>query len=99
MPIYKTRRTAAAPQWVYENTYKNALRAELVEGGNGVEYAFGGIAFPIVKSGVEAVWNHLTRWRPPPPPPHPTALAPQPHATLAPITVPRELASNYSRQA
>src|SRR5690554_4723461 len=63
MPIYKTRRTAAAPQWVYENTYKNALRAELVEGGNGVEYAFGGIAFPIVISGVEAVWNHLTRWR------------------------------------
>src|SRR5690606_25058086 len=35
MPVYPTRRTAAAPEWVYENTYKNASRAELTKDGNG----------------------------------------------------------------
>ncbi|GGY31775.1 hypothetical protein GCM10011297_00640 [Bacterioplanes sanyensis] len=63
MPIYKTRRTAAAPEWVYENTYKNAIRAELGGDGNALLYAYGGIPFPIAKTGLEAIWNHVTRWR------------------------------------
>lgn len=63
MPVYKTRRTAAAPEWVYENTYKNAIRAELNKGGNGLMYAYGGIPFPLAKNGLEAIWNHVTRWR------------------------------------
>lgn len=63
MPIYKTRRTAAAPEWVYDNTYKNAIRAELSDGGAGIRYAYGGIPFPIAKNGLEAIWNHITRWR------------------------------------
>ena len=63
MPIYKTRRTAAAPEWVYENTYKNAIRAELSDDGAGIRYAYGGIPFPIAKNGLEAIWNHITRWR------------------------------------
>ncbi|MFT6154029.1 MAG: hypothetical protein ACJA0E_000679 [Bermanella sp.] len=63
MPIYKSRRTAAAPQWVYDNTYKNAKTATLVEGGNGVENAMGGIPFPIPGNGLEAIWNHNLRWR------------------------------------
>lgn len=63
MPVYQTRRTAAAPQWVYDNTLKNATSAKLLEGGNGFSDAFGGIPFPIPKSGVEAVWNHLARYR------------------------------------
>ncbi len=63
MPIYQTRRTAAAPEWVYENTYKNAIRAELGGEGNALLYAYGGIPFPIAKTGLEAIWNHVTRWR------------------------------------
>ena len=63
MPIYQTRRTAASPQWVYDNTYKNATKALLVEDGNGVENAIGGIPFPIPKSALEIVWNHITRYR------------------------------------
>lgn len=98
MPIYKTRRTAAAPEWVYENTYKNAIRAELVQGGNGVEYAFGGIAFPIVKNGVEAVWNHLTRWRGVYLTQNATEVAVQPNGNFSPITVEREIEFNYYRQ-
>ncbi len=63
MPVYQTRRTAAAPQWVYDNTLKNATSAKLQEGGDGFSDAFGGIPFPIPQNGVEAVWNHLARYR------------------------------------
>lgn len=61
--VYPTHRSYAAPQWVYDNTYNNALNAELTEGGNGVNGAFGGIPFPMAKNGQEAIWNHLLRWR------------------------------------
>jgi hypothetical protein len=63
MPIYKTRRTAAAPELIYENTYKNAIRTELNAGGAGLRYAYGGTPFPIAKTGLEVIWNHITRWR------------------------------------
>ena len=57
--VYPTRRTAAAPQWVYENTLKNATRAKLVDSSAGPvpEGAFGGIPFPIPQNGAEAMWN------------------------------------------
>ncbi|MGV7207637.1 DUF1329 domain-containing protein [Oxalobacteraceae bacterium A2-2] len=60
--VYPSHRSAAAPQWVYENTAKNATRArlddKLVTTG-----AFGGIPFPIPKSGAEVMANHQLRWR------------------------------------
>ena len=61
LDVYTTRRTAAAPQWVYDNTLKNATRAKLA--GDLVEGAYGGIPFPIPKAGAEVMWNHLLRWR------------------------------------
>ncbi len=63
--VYPTHRTAAAPQWVYDNTFKNATRAKLVNGSAGPEPsgAYGGIPFPIPANGAEAMWNHLLRWR------------------------------------
>jgi len=63
--VYPTRRTAAAPQAVYDGTVRNATQARLVESGSGrvPEDAFGGIPFPIAKSGEEAMWNHRLRWR------------------------------------
>lgn len=63
MPVYETHRTGSAPQWIYDNIYKNATSAKLVEGGNGFSDAYGGVPFPIPKSGVEAVWNHIARYR------------------------------------
>lgn len=64
--VYPTRRTAAAPQWVYDNTFKNATRASLNTSGELGPFpkgAFGGIPFPIPKNGEEAIWNHLLRWQ------------------------------------
>lgn len=63
MPVYPTRRSASAPQWVYDNTRSNASRAKLVADGNGFVDAYGGIPFPIPQTGVEAVWNHIARYR------------------------------------
>jgi hypothetical protein len=63
--VYPTRRTAAAPQFVYDNSFKNATRAKLVEssGGPVPEGAYGGVPFPIPKAGAEAMWNVMLRWR------------------------------------
>ncbi len=63
LPVYPTRRTAAFPERVYQATLRNATTAELVEGGNGIASAGEGPAFPIPQNGLEAVWNHLTRYR------------------------------------
>ena len=63
--VYQTHRTAAAPQWVYDNTFKNATHSKLVQKPSGPtpEGAYAGIPFPIPQSGVEVMWNHQLRWR------------------------------------
>jgi hypothetical protein len=61
LDVYPTHRTAAAPQWVYDNTAKNAVNGKL--DGQIPENVYGGIPFPIPKNGAEAMWNHLLRWR------------------------------------
>lgn len=63
--VYPTHRTAAAPDWVYENTFKNATSARLVDKGYGVADAFGGIPFPIPKSGMEVMLNARLAWEGP----------------------------------
>lgn len=62
MDVYPTHRTHAAPQYVYDNTYENAVRTEVNATGLGVINAYAGIPFPIPKSGTEVIWNHLLRW-------------------------------------
>ncbi|MEY1661755.1 DUF1329 domain-containing protein [Isoalcanivorax beigongshangi] len=64
--VYQSRRTTAAPQWVYDNTRRNATSARL--GDTGVTGAFGGTPFPILSGSNEekarqAIWNHILRWR------------------------------------
>ncbi|MBW2369940.1 MAG: DUF1329 domain-containing protein [Deltaproteobacteria bacterium] len=61
LDVYTTHRTAAAPQWVNENTFKNATRAKM-EAYTPMG-AYGGIPFPIPQSGLEVMWNHILRWR------------------------------------
>lgn len=61
MDIYPSHRTAAFPDWVYQNTARNATEAHAAPEGivYGVQGAAGGIPFPSPKNGYEAVWNHL----------------------------------------
>lgn len=63
MKIYPTQRSAAAPQRIYDATRKVAATAELVNNGDGVKGTVNGIPFPIPKSGIEVMWNHLLRFR------------------------------------
>lgn len=63
IPVFPCRRSAAAPQRVYEASLENAGRVTL--GGNGLvlDGARVGVPFPIPANGVQAMWNHLLRWR------------------------------------
>ena len=63
MLVYRSHRSAAAPEEIYRATRRIATTAHLVGGGNGVGGAFGGIPFPIPGSGLEVLWNHLARFR------------------------------------
>lgn len=62
--VYPSHRTSAAPQWVYDNTLKNATDCESIADGNSVKGCYGGIPFPIPKTGKEIIWNHLLRIEP-----------------------------------
>ncbi len=66
--VYPTRRSHAMPDWVYENSKKNAKTSALADGGVGIKNAYGGVPFPILHGNntdqaLQVMWNHLTRWR------------------------------------
>ena len=63
MKVYPTRRSASAPQRIYDATRRVAATAHLEDNGNGVGGAVIGIPFPIPANGLEAIWNHLLRYR------------------------------------
>ena len=63
MDVYPTHRSAAVPERIAEATQRIATTAELLPGGNAVTGAAGGVPFPIPKSGLEVLWNHLLRFR------------------------------------
>lgn len=64
LDVFPTQRTAVAPQYVYDNTLKNATACKTKDNGMSVEGCFGGIPFPIPKSGIEVMWNYLLRIEP-----------------------------------
>ncbi len=62
MDVYKTHRSVSYPAHVLENTAKNAVQNNSINGGLGLEGYRAGVAFPIPKTGYEVMWNHLTRF-------------------------------------
>jgi hypothetical protein len=67
--VYPTARTAAAPQFVYDNSALNVTRTRPVGSGIvwGFEGGYLGVPFPIlsddpVVAGGQAIWNHNLRW-------------------------------------
>lgn len=57
MPVYSTHRDWNFPQWVCDVSKENAVKAELIDDGLGINATSGGSPFPIPKSGLELVWN------------------------------------------
>lgn len=64
--VYPTHRSVWYPDWVQENSVKNATGAKLsgevegdsVKGGAADDLPFAGVPFPIPKNGYEVMWNH-----------------------------------------
>jgi hypothetical protein len=94
MDVYPSHRTAAAPQWVYENIARNATRSRAAAAGiaYGIEGAIGGIPFPIPKNGHEVVWNHLLAFWGPARETHLSNYVVTPGGTLSLATSYREIA-------
>jgi len=63
IPVYTTHRSANWPDSTYEKIKKNAIQTQSIAGGNGLENYNSPLAFPIPKSGLEVIWNHITRYR------------------------------------
>ena len=65
IPVYPTHRTAAVPDAIYAAARQSALKTTAIDGGNGLQNFADSryYAFPIPKSGVEVIWNHITRYR------------------------------------
>ena len=63
IPVFPSHRSAGLPSDVLAAVKRNATRTQLVAGGNGLENFESAIPFPIPQSGLEAIWNHITRYR------------------------------------
>ncbi|NGP52656.1 DUF1329 domain-containing protein [Thioalkalivibrio sp. XN8] len=63
MEVYPTRRSAAVPERIYDATKRIAPNMRLIEGGNGFSGGAEGIPFPVPQNGLEAIWNHIVRYR------------------------------------
>jgi hypothetical protein len=64
IPVYPSHRSASVPSEIQALTKENAANTKLVEGGNGLDnFKVTGVPFPVPQSGLEVVWNHVTRYR------------------------------------
>jgi hypothetical protein len=61
--VFPTHRTVGLPQRLLDNTAKNAIGTQSLEGGIALENALPGVPFPIPGNGNEAMWNHLLRFQ------------------------------------
>lgn len=59
LDVYPTHRTFTAPQWAYDNTFKAATTAKLIDKDMSFDGAWAAIPFPIPKSGNEVILNSL----------------------------------------
>ena len=62
MAVYPSHRSASYPPWFYEATKRNATAVDLTDNGFGFCCAAQGYPFPIPKTGIEVLWNHLMRY-------------------------------------
>lgn len=64
MNVYRSRRSAAYPDFVYAALKTNATVATLIPAGRGgVRDSIVTSPFPLPRNGEEVIWNHNLRWR------------------------------------
>ena len=96
--VYPSHRSASNPQRIYDATRQHAITAKLTEGGNGITGSVVGIPFPIPASGLEVVWNHLTRYRGIAASRHIGQAAPQRNGSYTLVDFEDEFLFNYCRE-
>lgn len=62
MDIYQSHRTATYPQFVLDNTLKNASQCKTAGDGLQLVNCFAGFPFPFPKTGNEVMWNRLWKY-------------------------------------
>jgi hypothetical protein len=60
--VYRSYRSAAHPKYLLDKSIANATTAKLDKNNYRVVGAQGGMPFPIPKTGIEVMFNHLTRY-------------------------------------
>lgn len=60
--VFPSKRAYETPNWFSKNTKRNATSAELVDDGQRIVNNYPGTPFPIPKSGLEVLWNHMVRY-------------------------------------
>jgi hypothetical protein len=61
--VYPSHRSFSAPQYVYDGAIENAGKAKMSDDGNTVTGEAHTSPFPLAKTGNQAIWNHILRWR------------------------------------
>lgn len=64
MDVYPSRRECSYPDFVLANTKANVAKAKIAADGWALgDAVLPGVPFPIPSSGIEAIWNFLTRYQ------------------------------------
>ncbi len=63
MPVYESHRDFKFRDWVCDVVKKNALEAEITDGGLGITGTTGAPPFPFAANGLEAIWNVINPHR------------------------------------
>ncbi|AEF23344.1 DUF1329 domain-containing protein [Pseudomonas fulva] len=92
MPVYTTHRTANVPDSIIAATKENATNTKLIQGGEGLENFKYANPFPIPKDGLEAIWNHITRYRGASVRRHVVQVTPQANGSFSPVSLEEEFA-------
>jgi hypothetical protein len=96
--VYPTRRSAAYPQAIYDAAIQSAVNAELTPDGNGVIGATRTSPFPIPKSGIETIWNHLLRYRGETTERNVKQITPTPNGAYSPVQFREKVLWAYNQQ-
>lgn len=62
MDVYPSHRDYAYPKYVLDNSVKNATSCKAVNNELKLEGCYGGVPFPIPKTGNQVMWNHTLQY-------------------------------------
>ena len=98
MNVYPSRRSACYPEDIYKAALENAETASLTADGNGVKDCRRTSPFPMPKSGLEVLWNHMLRYRGEVMARTIGQVAPTPDGSFAMVRIEEQVMWRYNRE-